>query len=149
MDEEGYIKVSGLSPSHHVVYYHSPNVAALDHGKIKGPHNPGRREYCTASPRSPHNFTSTTNEESEQHPVEIENCLLSHPSVIEASVVGLKDERYGEVVAVFVRKDESKDITPDEVRDWVREKLSHHLGSCSLALISDIMTWYDADPAGI
>ncbi|KAH8145409.1 uncharacterized protein LAJ45_10531 [Morchella importuna] len=61
------------------------------------------------------------------HPLEIENCLLSHPSVIEASVVGLKDERYGEVVAVFVRKDESKDITPDEVRDWVREKLSHHL----------------------
>ncbi|KAI5838292.1 acyl-CoA synthetase/AMP-acid ligase-like protein II [Morchella snyderi] len=61
------------------------------------------------------------------HPLEIENCLLSHPSVIEASVVGLKDERYGEVVAVFLRKDESKDITPDEVRDWVREKLSHHL----------------------
>lgn len=90
-----------------------------------------------------------TNERLEQHPLEIENCLLSHPSVIEASVVGLKDERYGEVVAVFVRKDESKDITPDEVRDWVREKLSHHLGLCSLALVADILAWYDADLAGI
>lgn len=90
-----------------------------------------------------------TNKRLEQHPLEIENCLLSHPSVIEASVVGLKDERYGEVVAVFVRKDESKDITPDEVRDWVREKLSHHLGLCSLALVADILAWYDADLAGI
>lgn len=36
------------------------------------------------------------------HPLEIENCLLSHPSISEVSVVGLPDERYGEVVAAFV-----------------------------------------------
>jgi acyl-CoA synthetase (AMP-forming)/AMP-acid ligase II len=36
------------------------------------------------------------------HPLEIENCLLSHPSISEVSVVGLPNERYGEVVAAFV-----------------------------------------------
>lgn len=59
------------------------------------------------------------------HPLEIENCLLGHPKILESSVVGLKDERYGEVVAAFVRKEEG--LLADEVREWVREKLSHHL----------------------
>lgn len=36
------------------------------------------------------------------HPLEIENCLLAHPGVADVSVVGLEDERYGEVVTAFV-----------------------------------------------
>lgn len=62
------------------------------------------------------------------HPLEIENCLLAHPSIVEASAVGLRDDRYGEVVAVFVRKDEGVVVTRDDMRKWVRAKLSHHLG---------------------
>ena len=71
------------------------------------------------------------------HPLEIENCLLSHPAVGDVSVVGVPDERYGEVVAAFVipreqsQKKEKKD-TPaadeDGIKGWVREKLSNHLG---------------------
>lgn len=62
------------------------------------------------------------------YPLEIENCLLAHPSIVEVSAVGLKDKRYGEVVAVFVRKDESGAVTQDDVKGWVRVKLSHGLG---------------------
>jgi fatty-acyl-CoA synthase len=36
-------------------------------------------------------------------PVEIENCLVEHPAVLEAAAVGLPDERWGEIVAVAVR----------------------------------------------
>ncbi|TLD36355.1 acyl-CoA synthetase/AMP-acid ligase-like protein II [Venturia nashicola] len=80
------------------------------------------------------------------HPLEIENCLLSHPSISEVSVVGLPDKRYGEVVAAFViprqglkpeataQKESIANtvtavnlLTTQEVREWVREKLSHHL----------------------
>lgn len=60
------------------------------------------------------------------HPLEVENCLLAHPIVSDASVVGLPDERYGEVVAAFVSKKSAK-LEVQEVRDWVKEKLSHHL----------------------
>ncbi|KAL8782904.1 MAG: hypothetical protein Q9213_005016 [Squamulea squamosa] len=71
------------------------------------------------------------------HPLEIENCLLAHPKVKEISVVGLPDERYGEVVAAFIIRastteegtEEAAPLTEDIVRDWVREKLSHHLGT--------------------
>lgn len=64
------------------------------------------------------------------HPLEIENCLLAHTGIADVSVVGVPDERYGEVVAAFVvaREEGSKSVTADEVQQWVREKLSNHLG---------------------
>lgn len=62
------------------------------------------------------------------HPLEIENCLLAHPAIEDVSIVGLPDERYGEVVAAFVIPHQDTDITTEDVKSWVREKLSHHLG---------------------
>lgn len=74
------------------------------------------------------------------HPLEIENCLLGHPQVAQVSVVGLPDERYGEVVAAFVVPVAQQQpgggggkkplllLSADDVREWVRGKLSHHLG---------------------
>jgi TBC1 domain family member 8/9 len=64
------------------------------------------------------------------HPLEVENCLFAHPKVNEVSVVGLPDEKYGEVVAAFViprKKAGEERISIDEVKSWVREKLNHHL----------------------
>ena len=37
-------------------------------------------------------------------PVEIESCLSLHPAVSEVAVVGLSDERWGKVVAAFVKR---------------------------------------------
>ena len=62
------------------------------------------------------------------HPLEVENCLFGHPSIAEVSVVGLPDERYGEVVAAFIIPHRGANITATEAKTWVREKLSHHLG---------------------
>lgn len=68
------------------------------------------------------------------HPLEVENCLFAHPAVSEVSVAGLPDERYGEVVAAFIVRHEGDggDVTAEEVRSWVKEKLSHHLGKSPL-----------------
>lgn len=62
------------------------------------------------------------------HPLEVENCLLAHDDVFNVSVVGLPDEKYGEVVAAFTHRREGSTLTAHEVRSWVREKLSGHLG---------------------
>ncbi|KAL8679062.1 MAG: hypothetical protein Q9186_004649 [Xanthomendoza sp. 1 TL-2023] len=75
------------------------------------------------------------------HPLEIENCLLSHPQISDASIVGLPDERYGEVVAAFVvraavvvpmEKGKGKSggntlLTEEDVREWVRKNAGHWL----------------------
>lgn len=83
------------------------------------------------------------------HPLEIENCLLSHPEVSEVSVVGVPDERYGEAVAAFVVPldaalhhggEEGKHrtaITAQQIREWVREKLSNHLVPKYVFFLSD------------
>lgn len=62
------------------------------------------------------------------HPLEIENCLLGHTGVREVSVVGLPDEKYGEVVAAFVVRNQGVQLCAKDVRDYVREHLSGHLG---------------------
>jgi len=61
------------------------------------------------------------------HPLEIENCLQSHPAVTDTSVVGVPDERYGEVVAAFVIVKSGHNADKEELREWVRERLSNHL----------------------
>ncbi|KAJ5099474.1 AMP-dependent synthetase/ligase [Penicillium argentinense] len=62
------------------------------------------------------------------HPLEIENCLLAHSGVADVSVVGVPDERYGEVVAAFVAPEQGiKQVTVEEIQQWVRGELSNHL----------------------
>jgi acyl-CoA synthetase (AMP-forming)/AMP-acid ligase II len=61
------------------------------------------------------------------HPLEVENCILSHPGVTEVSVVGVPDDRYGEAVAAFVTIHKGSKLTAEEVRDWMKSRLSHHL----------------------
>lgn len=60
-------------------------------------------------------------------PREIEERLMSHPSITEASAIGIKDERYGEVVGCFLKAAEGRPkITDDEMKQWVGEKLGRH-----------------------
>ncbi|EXJ93104.1 hypothetical protein A1O3_01660 [Capronia epimyces CBS 606.96] len=66
------------------------------------------------------------------HPLEIENCLFANDKIAEVSVVGLPDERYGEVVAAFIIRRHhlpqgETPITAEEVRSWVKKRMSHHL----------------------
>ncbi|KAF1832345.1 acyl-CoA synthetase/AMP-acid ligase-like protein II [Decorospora gaudefroyi] len=73
------------------------------------------------------------------HPLEVENCLFAHPDVCEVSVVGLPDERYGEVVAAFVVRHEGVEGDKEAMREWVRRRLSHHL-------VPKYVFWVDGFP---
>ena len=57
--------------------------------------------------------------------VEVEQVLDSHPSVVESAVVGVPDERWGEVPVAFVtlRKD---DIDADALTEYARERLARY-----------------------
>jgi acyl-CoA synthetase (AMP-forming)/AMP-acid ligase II len=68
-------------------------------------------------------------------PLEIESCLLAHDDILEVSVVGLPDEKYGEVIAAFTRKRRGSSLKADEMRKMVREGLSGHLGESDAARI--------------
>lgn len=49
-------------------------------------------------------------------PVEIESCLSLHPAVAEVAVVGLPDERWGKIVAAFVKR--RSNVTEKELEQF-------------------------------
>ncbi|KAE8326418.1 hypothetical protein BDV39DRAFT_215997 [Aspergillus sergii] len=60
-------------------------------------------------------------------PLEVESRLASHPSIAEASVLGLPDAKYGEVVGCFLKSAPIvQRLSDEEVQGWVRETLAWH-----------------------
>ena len=56
--------------------------------------------------------------------VELENVLMGHPEIIEASVVGVPDERWGErPLAVIVRRPSST-VSAVELRLWLNDRVA-------------------------
>ena len=51
-------------------------------------------------------------------PVEIESCLSLHPAVSEVAVVGLPDERWGKIVAAFVKRQRA--VEADDLDQFCR-----------------------------
>ena len=57
--------------------------------------------------------------------VEIEGCLLHHPAVQEAAVVGMPHEKWGESPHAFVILRQGAKATEDEIKRHVRDGLAH------------------------
>jgi acyl-CoA synthetase (AMP-forming)/AMP-acid ligase II len=56
-------------------------------------------------------------------PAEVEDVLLRHPAVLDAAVVGLPDDEWGQVVAAAVTLRNGVHASADELRDWTRQHL--------------------------
>ena len=56
-------------------------------------------------------------------PGEIEDCLLRHPDVAAAAVVGVPDEEWGEQVGAMVTVAVDATVDGDELAGWVRGQL--------------------------
>jgi acyl-CoA synthetase (AMP-forming)/AMP-acid ligase II len=59
------------------------------------------------------------------YPVEIERMLVTHPKVAEAAVVGVPDERLGEVGMAFVVERPGAALSADELLAWARENMAN------------------------
>jgi acyl-CoA synthetase (AMP-forming)/AMP-acid ligase II len=60
------------------------------------------------------------------YPAEIENLLLGHPHLAQVAVVGIPDERMGEVGVAFVVPTAGTTPDPDEVIAWAREHMANY-----------------------
>ena len=62
-------------------------------------------------------------------PGEIEDCLISHPAVKLAGVVGKPDPQRTEIVVAFVvlmQPDDATDVLAEQIQLWVKQRLAAH-----------------------
>ena len=60
------------------------------------------------------------------YPAEIENLLLRHPRIEQAAVIGVPDERLGEVAKAFVVLRAGDPILADEIIEWSRAEMANY-----------------------
>jgi fatty-acyl-CoA synthase len=61
------------------------------------------------------------------YPREIEEFLYSHPDIVDAQVIGVPDERYGEELMAWLRMREgAAPLTAEQLRDFCSGKLAHY-----------------------
>jgi len=58
------------------------------------------------------------------YPREIEEVLYEHPAVLEAAVIGVPHASLGEEVAAAVALRPGTTATPEELRDWVKQRVA-------------------------
>lgn len=59
------------------------------------------------------------------YPREIEEFLYSHPKISDVQVVGVPDLKYGEEIMAWVKLKPGESATPEEIRDYCRERIAH------------------------
>ena len=58
------------------------------------------------------------------YPAEVENALMAHPAIADVAVIGVPDEKWGEVpMALVVRKPDTQ-VTESEILTFARERLA-------------------------
>jgi acyl-CoA synthetase (AMP-forming)/AMP-acid ligase II len=60
------------------------------------------------------------------YPAEIENILLSHPAVAEAAVIGIADDRLGEVGKAFVVPKAGMESDAEAIIGWCRASMANY-----------------------
>jgi fatty-acyl-CoA synthase len=59
------------------------------------------------------------------YPAEIENFYLGHPKILDVSIVGVPDPVLGEVVMAFVIPRAGAALTPQEIRDFAKDRIAN------------------------
>jgi acyl-CoA synthetase (AMP-forming)/AMP-acid ligase II len=73
------------------------------------------------------------------YPEEVEAALKAHPSVFDAVVVGVPDERWGQRVAAVVRAREGEQPTLDELADHCRSHIAGYKVPRALVLVDEVV----------
>ena len=60
------------------------------------------------------------------YPVEIEETLHTHPKIYDVAVIGIPDERLGEIAAAVIEPKPGVNLTEQEVNDFCVQNLAHY-----------------------
>ena len=72
------------------------------------------------------------------YPAEIENLLLGHPAVGRVAVVGMPDERLGEVGAAFVVVAPGEELRSDDLVAWARDAMANYKVPRTVEIVDEL-----------
>lgn len=72
------------------------------------------------------------------YPAEVEHALLAHPEVLEAAVIGVADERWGEVGRAFVVPRQNARPEPERLRAFCRDRIAGYKVPKTILLVADL-----------
>jgi acyl-CoA synthetase (AMP-forming)/AMP-acid ligase II len=72
------------------------------------------------------------------YPAEIENALMRHPDIRQAAVIGVPDERLGEVGMAFVVARAGSDATAAAIIEWSREQMANYKVPRAVELVDEL-----------
>jgi long-chain acyl-CoA synthetase len=72
------------------------------------------------------------------YPRAVEEALYLHPEVLEAAVVGVPDDVYGEEVAALVVLKPGAGTPPEELRAWTRRRVAAYAYPRLIAIVDDL-----------
>jgi len=72
------------------------------------------------------------------YPAEVENALMSHDEILDAAVVGVPDEKWGESVKGFVVTRESSSLSEDRIISFVRTQIAAYKCPKSIEFINEL-----------
>jgi len=72
------------------------------------------------------------------YPAEIENVLTRHPGVAQAAVIGVPDERMGEVGAAYIVARAGHSPAPEAIISWSREYMANYKVPRHVEIVSEL-----------
>ena len=70
-------------------------------------------------------------------PLEVEECIVDHPSVDDVCVIGVPDEDFGHIVRAIVVLKEGKEATQEAIKEWCSKKIAGYKKPRSIIFIED------------
>jgi acyl-CoA synthetase (AMP-forming)/AMP-acid ligase II len=70
--------------------------------------------------------------------IEVENILYSHPSVLEAAVIGVPDLEWGEIVKAFIVFKKGKHVTESEIIKYFKGKIANYKIPKSIVILENL-----------
>jgi fatty-acyl-CoA synthase len=73
------------------------------------------------------------------YPAEVEKILLNHPDIAQVAIIGVPDEKWGEVGAAFiVPKGKDKVISIEEIKSYLKDKIAKYKHPAHVKMMTEL-----------